>query len=157
MDQIILDFEKNTVIWNTDTKKGVEECPGLSANKQKILDSLGAADKRIISRMKDMDCTPKQAAVGSETEESCPWYEVVWRILLTLLGAAFIYGLLLGGTVLVLWAADPILGWWSLLCSLMAEHPVWTVALFVAGYPASLYYLLKKMVKWATNGPGQSK
>ena len=36
-DKVTLDFENNTITWDTDAQKGVEYCPELSERKVEIL------------------------------------------------------------------------------------------------------------------------
>jgi len=41
MDRITLDFEKNTIEWDTDTQKGAETCEDLKERKPLILAAMG--------------------------------------------------------------------------------------------------------------------
>lgn len=40
-NKVTLDFEKNEVIWDTDSQKGIEFCPDLAARKPQILAAMG--------------------------------------------------------------------------------------------------------------------
>lgn len=40
-DKITLDFENNTIIWDTDAQKGIEYCPELASKKAAILAAMG--------------------------------------------------------------------------------------------------------------------
>lgn len=41
VDRIILDFENNTITWDTENQKGTEICPGLKERKEPILAAMG--------------------------------------------------------------------------------------------------------------------
>lgn len=40
-DKVTLDFENNTITWDTDSQKGTEFCPDLADRKKAIMDVLG--------------------------------------------------------------------------------------------------------------------
>lgn len=40
-DKITLDFENNTITWETDAQNGIEYCPDLAEKKPKILAAMG--------------------------------------------------------------------------------------------------------------------
>ena len=48
-NKVTLDFENNTVIWDTDSQRGTEFCPDLSERRPQILAAMGYAQLPMIS------------------------------------------------------------------------------------------------------------
>jgi len=55
MDRVTLDFENNTVEWNTDHQKGTEMCPDLHERKKQIFAAMGYSEFDISAEINAMN------------------------------------------------------------------------------------------------------
>lgn len=82
-------------------------------------------------------------------EERCPWYELVYRIILIVFGAVVIYCIGFSTILASLWiitkmTGRPVLHW---VVSTLSSHPILTIILLIVGFIAALFYSLVQLAR----------
>lgn len=83
------------------------------------------------------------------TDERCPWYESIYRIILILFGTITVYCICVAGIFAALMfltklSGRPILEW---VVTTLIKHPTLTIVLLITGFIATLFCYLKQLIK----------